>query len=396
MNASGRDAPACLLPNTPRCVTGPVAKTAWRTSAKRLISALGMLLAPVGAHAGLAEGDAAFQRGDYAIAATEWTPLARAGRKEAEYGLGFLYYHGLGVEKDYRVAFLWLNRAARSGHPLAQYLFGMLHLRGYGTERDPQVAAVWLTKAANAGVILGIYELGRLHEAGFLGKRDLHKATSWFELSAQADHAPSQIALARVLTNVRNDRHDIEAAHRWVARAAELGDPDGQKQVADRYLLERAYAKALDLYLESAGQGHSGAEATLGRMYLQGDGVAVDYKTAFDWLCKAAAQGESSAFSNLGTIFQDGLGQRRDIALGTALRWVARERENPYGYTPIQQAPASFTDRDVAAVSELATALGRLASFRSALDAYLRKPPLAVTPAGKRNMEYRLIERSRP
>jgi uncharacterized protein len=397
MNGKSRDDLDGARRIPPRPVTQSTESQAWIRLATRLLAALCVLLAATRAQAGLEQGEAAYQRGDYAAAVAAWTPLAKAGRREAEYALGSLYYAGLGVAKNYRVAFGWLHRAARRGHPEAQYLFGMLHVRGEGTESDPQVGSVWLNKAARQGVVPAQYALGYLHAGGFLGKKDLEKATYWLERAALADHPKAQIALARVLRSPRNERADSDEAIRWINRASELGDPNGQNLVADRYLHERSYAKALDLYAKAAGQGHSGAQASLGRMYLQGDGVAVDYKTSFDWLCKAAAQGESSAFYNLGTIFLEGLGQTRDVALATALRWVARDVEEAApGQVVSQYAPAGFTDGDVAAVSDLAAALESPGSFRSALDDYLRKPPLAVKQVGQKDTATRLVTRVRP
>ncbi len=395
MNQGRPDAAGFAMTTALPCVRS-VGRLEWVRRAERLLGAVCFLMASAAVQAGLEEGEAAFKRGDYVVAIAELMPLARAGRPEAEYRIGAVYMFGLGAAKDDKIAFLWLNRAARNGHPSAQYLFGMLHAEGRGTEIDPEVAAVWLTKAAKKGVVPAQHELGRLHAEGFLGKRDLRKATYWLELAAQADHAPAQVALARVLVNLRNERYDLEAAKRWVARAAELGNADGQARVASNYLLQRMYPQAVDLFSKAAGQGHAGAQASLGRMYLQGDGVPMDHKEAFVLLCKAAAQGESSAFYNLGTIFLDGLGQRRDLALSTAMRWLARDADAMPGQAVIQHYPASFTDGDVAAVAELANALERPGAFQKALDAYLRAPPMSVTKSGQKDEASRLVERIRP
>ncbi len=46
-------------------------------------------------------------------------PLAAAGNDRAQYTLGYLYYHGLGVEKSESQAMNWIQRAAAQGNKKA-------------------------------------------------------------------------------------------------------------------------------------------------------------------------------------------------------------------------------------------------------------------------------------
>ena len=47
------------------------------------------------------KGLAAVQRGDFATALREWTPLAEQGYATAQYNLGVMYDNGEGVPQDY-------------------------------------------------------------------------------------------------------------------------------------------------------------------------------------------------------------------------------------------------------------------------------------------------------
>ncbi|MES9812943.1 MAG: sel1 repeat family protein [Candidatus Thiodiazotropha sp.] len=47
-------------------------------------------------------------------------PLAAAGNDKAQYALGYLFYHGLGVEKSDRQAMHWIQQAAAQGNKKAQ------------------------------------------------------------------------------------------------------------------------------------------------------------------------------------------------------------------------------------------------------------------------------------
>ncbi len=79
-------------------------------------AALCLLLAASGprpAQADYAEGVAAYERGDHALAAREFEPLAKAGDADAQYYLGTLYAEGLGVSRDDVRAHAWLTCAAQ-------------------------------------------------------------------------------------------------------------------------------------------------------------------------------------------------------------------------------------------------------------------------------------------
>lgn len=46
-------------------------------------------------------------------------PLATSGNGQAQYTLGYLYHHGLGVEKNDQQAMNWIQRAAAQGNKKA-------------------------------------------------------------------------------------------------------------------------------------------------------------------------------------------------------------------------------------------------------------------------------------
>ena len=52
-------------------------------------------------------GMAAYERGDFTTAMTEWRPLAEAGDPEAQYRVGGLYVFGEGTHRDYEIGVDW-------------------------------------------------------------------------------------------------------------------------------------------------------------------------------------------------------------------------------------------------------------------------------------------------
>jgi TPR repeat protein len=122
----------------------------------------------------------AFEREDYAQAATLYRPRAEKGDAEAQYRLGMMTRFGWGVEKDAAAAARWLQRAAENGHALAQSELGTMYRLGRGVPEDAEIAARWLRSAALGGVGIAQLAIGRMYRDGTGVSRDLVEAYAWF------------------------------------------------------------------------------------------------------------------------------------------------------------------------------------------------------------------------
>jgi len=92
-------------------------------------------------------GVEAWQKGDYPVAVTIWTPLAAKGDADAAFNLGQAYRLGKGVPIDLARAQRYLEQAARKGHVDAATTLGVLLFQN-GNRAG---AMRWLKKAAEAG-----------------------------------------------------------------------------------------------------------------------------------------------------------------------------------------------------------------------------------------------------
>lgn len=97
----------------------------------------------------LQRGQSAFNDQRYGDAYKAWMPLAQNDTVEAQYGIGFMYESGWGVDKDYAEAFQWYDKAARAGHAKSQYNLGILYLDGRGVIKDREKGRYWIQSAAN-------------------------------------------------------------------------------------------------------------------------------------------------------------------------------------------------------------------------------------------------------
>ena len=82
---------------------------------------------------------------------------------DAKRDLGFLYFDGSGVEKNFQQAVELLEAPAKQGNPLSQYLLGVIFSSGgYGIEKQTQKSRHWYTLALQSGYMdakIGIQKL---------------------------------------------------------------------------------------------------------------------------------------------------------------------------------------------------------------------------------------------
>ncbi len=89
--------------------------------------------------------------------------------------------------------------------------------------------------------------------------------------------------------------------------------------------LKGDYAQAFDLWHKAAQAGDAEAQAWLGSLYANGEGVPVDDAAALAWYLKAAEQGNHMAQANVGAFCFMGRGAPRDVAV--AVKWLTAAAE---------------------------------------------------------------------
>ena len=112
------------------------------------------------------KGVDAHERGDYATALKEFTPLAEQGYASDQYNLGLMYRKGQGVPQDDKTAVKWYTLAAEQGHASAQYNLGFMYVEGEGVIQDYKTAVKWYTLAAEQGYASAQYNLGFMYRKG--------------------------------------------------------------------------------------------------------------------------------------------------------------------------------------------------------------------------------------
>jgi TPR repeat protein len=330
---------------------------------------------------------------DYHEALTWYRKSAEQGFAAARNNLGVLYQLGQGVPLDFKEALKWYRLAAQQGFALAQYNLGLMYAEGQGVKQDYVEARLWYQQAAEQGNAAARKKLGAL---AIVGKeensQDRDSLPSVRQSAAGGSEKPATVAgpVAKTVPPVSKEtptpaRQFVAAVNKKsvdsppvipaapqtvrepltvtqlsvpskpapaapevknvsppaaesspskqassgaqeipvvtrekslidqeVRQSAERGSAEAQNKLGILYLngqgVAKDYREALHWFLLAVNQGFAPAQNELGYMYFTGEGVTTNYAEAFVWFRLAAEQGYALAQNNLGVMYQQGLG----------------------------------------------------------------------------------------
>lgn len=86
-------------------------------------------------------GIEAYNQGDYETAYKYISAAAASGYAKSQYGLGYMYAKGQGVDQSYEMAAYFYQLSADQGYPSAQVNLGNLYTEGNGVEQSHEKAS---------------------------------------------------------------------------------------------------------------------------------------------------------------------------------------------------------------------------------------------------------------
>ncbi|MDE4175212.1 tetratricopeptide repeat protein [Phaeobacter sp. PT47_59] len=238
---------------------------------------------------------------------------AEAGFLQARIALGKKYLTGDGVQANPAEAVRWLSDVVEAGDPGAMASLGAAYLGRHGVAADLPRALLLLRRASDAGLARASFDLAGAFEQGHItGSPDLAQAVSYYRRAveqgspAAAEHL-GRMAGAGQLEGLLAPHHVVP----WALAASKAGDTGaedwlrlraeaGLRPAQTAYALwligqDRDPEGAAALLLLAAEAGDTEAQYQLGRLHVQGAGVAQDYVAAHKWLNIAAAGGSAEA-----------------------------------------------------------------------------------------------------
>ena len=272
---------------------------------------------------------------------------AENGLPIAQRNLGTYYLKGEGVSQNIEEGLRWLTAAAKAGDPGAMGNLGMAYATGLGVEKNDETAANWYYRASEHGLGRAKVTLGLFYETGRGVEQDIDQAIALYEQALEtpdADKAALQLgrlaakgsldgrvaphrAIPWALYAAQSGDTDAEA---WVAAQAKAGVRDAQAGLGALYLeTEDRADEGAKLMEQAAMGGDARAQARLGKMYMTGNNVELDYVAAHKWFNIAATLGRTDAVELRETV--GALMTPEDIAeaQSAARHWFEHEQPQP-------------------------------------------------------------------
>jgi len=185
------------------------------------------------AWAGFPEGEAAYSRGDFKKAFSEYLILALKGEPTAQILVGTMIDMGQGVPGDHTEAVKWFRMAAEQGNDLAQGLLGVRYEWGKGVPRNYTEAAKWYRLSAQQGNQVSQYSICMLLTDGQRAPRDYAQAGTWCQLAAEGGYAAAMGPTAIAYNFGLGLHQDFIRAYMWSDLAiAELPDSDERDELS--------------------------------------------------------------------------------------------------------------------------------------------------------------------
>jgi len=163
----------------------------------------------------------AYKNHEYKKAFVLYEEAANSGNTTAQNALSYLYFNGLGIEKDNEKALQWLQKAANND-ARAAFDLGIIYLSGENVTKNLKKAAHWLEIAANKGNKEAQYNLALMYYNGDGVKQDVKKAAILLEKAAKNGHKTAKANVGRVYMQVL----DFKKAKYWLSQNVKEGDTE--------------------------------------------------------------------------------------------------------------------------------------------------------------------------
>lgn len=103
----------------------------------------------------------------------------------AKYLLGYSYYAGFDVKKDYKKAFDYIKLVAdKAEYDEAQLILSDLYIKGHGTPKNYTRAVQYLESASDQGNAEAMVRLGDIYSHGILYKQDILRAHYYYNIAS--------------------------------------------------------------------------------------------------------------------------------------------------------------------------------------------------------------------
>lgn len=214
------------------------------------------------------------------------------------------YLFGYGVKSNEDIARRYYIDAAKNGNAIAQYTLADNFINSRQSP-NKKIGLIWLKKSADSGNLSAMTLLANLHATGNLVPKDTVIARQLLETAAKGNYYPAMVSLGELAWKNNND---AVAAKEWLARAADAGNPQGQRALAD--------------------------------LLLDPKSPLVNTGSGYLWMLKAAQNGDKDAQLGMAKIYRDGIGKPINKDLAAEWTVLAGKNETAKSRVPAKIAAA--------------------------------------------------------
>lgn len=320
-------------------------------------------------------GIAAYERGHYAVALSNFESMAMKGDPVAQYRLAFMYRNGKGIRADEDEAMYWYTESAKQDYAPAQNNLAVMYIHQAKEARikidegktTPDViedyqnnsnkAMQWFQKAAAkrennhvpqySSIVLSVpqYNIALIEYENAVLFDVLNSKKSKFLkfLPEDSEDANVQDLLKIVKNSHSQSVKAYETSVYWFTEAANNGFDRAQYELANRYyhgegveknLTEtERWVKAVEWYTKA--KNYAPAQNALAKMYAEGKGVEKDPTKAVKLYKKAARSNNAEAQFNLAEMYKAGEGIDENLAeterWELVVKWYTKAANKDHG-----------------------------------------------------------------
>ena len=234
---------------------------------------------------------------------------AQNGDSSAYGWVGFFYYEGKSVARNYSEAIKWLKKAAENGDSRCYAYLGS----SYFELQNYQEAVTWLKKAVNNGDTRVYVGLG----ASYKQLKQYSEAISWLKKATDYDDNQAYFLLSQCYYA----QFDYEKAIIWAKKAANNGETRAYIALGASYMQLKQYSEAMPWLKKAVDNNDIQAFYWLGIYYI----IQKNDQEAFKWIKKAAEKGDVNSYLELGSCYDFGIGVEKNIY--EAINWYKKANE---------------------------------------------------------------------
>ena len=122
---------------------------------------------------------------------------AEKGFATAQATLAMIYFTGIGVVKNSKLAIKWCSRAAREKLPLGMFYLGMAYSIGDSVPKNDDYAVRWIRTAADRELVMAQLTLGMKYATGDGVNKNLETAVSWLHRASISGSTEATLQLRK-------------------------------------------------------------------------------------------------------------------------------------------------------------------------------------------------------